>query len=54
MSVGQLLAAGKCRVKMLRTPDKWFGVTYAADKPVVVAALQDMTDHGFYPKGLWK
>ena len=54
MTVGQLLQAGKCRVKMLRTADKWFGVTYAADKPVVVAALQEMTDKGMYPQGLWK
>ena len=54
MTVGQLLQAGKCRVKMLRTADKWFGVTYAADKPVVVAALQEMTDKGMYPNGLWK
>ena len=54
MTVGQLLQVGKYRVKMLRTADKWFGVTYAADKPVVVAALQEMTDKGMYPKGLWK
>jgi hypothetical protein len=54
MTVGQLLSAGKCRVKMLRTADKWFGVTYAADKPVVVAALQEMTGKGMYPQGLWK
>ena len=54
MTVGQLLSAGKCRVKMLRTADKWFGVTYAADKPVVVAALQEMTGKGLYPQGLWK
>ena len=54
MTVGQLLSAGKCRVKMLRTADKWFGVTYAADKPVVVAALQEMTGKRMYPQGLWK
>ena len=54
MTVGQLLQVGKCRVKVLRTPDKWFGVTYAADKPTVVAALQAMADQGMYPNGLWK
>ena len=54
MTVGQLLQAGKCQVKVLRTADKWFGVTYAADKPVVVEALQAMTDKGMYPNGLWK
>ena len=54
MTVGQLLQAGSHRVKVLRTTDKWFGVTYAADKPVVVAALQGMTNQGLYPQGLWK
>ncbi len=54
MTVGQLLRENKCRVKVLRTADKWFGVTYAADKPVVVAALKEMTEQGCYPDGLWK
>ena len=54
MTIGQLLHTGSCQVKVLRTADKWFGVTYAADKPVVVAALQDMTNKGLYPQGLWK
>ena len=52
--VAQLIAAGKATVRVLHTPAKWFGVTYAADKPVVVAALQEMTRQGLYPDGLWK
>lgn len=54
MTVGELLAENKATVKVLRCDAKWFGVTYAADKPVVVAALKDMTDKGLYPDGLWK
>ena len=54
LTVGQLLQANKCRVKVLRTADRWHGVTYAADKPAVVAALQAMTQEGLYPSGLWK
>ena len=53
-SVSKLLSAGKATVRVLRTDDKWYGVTYAADKPVVVAALQEMTRQGKYPDGLWK
>ena len=34
--------------------DKWYGVTYAADKPMVVAALKEKTQEGLYPVGLWK
>ena len=40
---------------MLTSPDQWYGVTYAADKPQVMAALKAMTDQGKYPAdGLWK
>lgn len=53
-TVAKLIASKKATVRVLRTPAKWFGVTYAADKPVVVAALQEMTRQGLYPDGLWK
>ncbi len=52
-TVDQLVESGKCTVKVLTTPDQWFGVTYAADKPKVVAALKAMTESGRYPDGLW-
>ncbi len=54
MTVGELLKENKVTVKVLRSADKWFGVTYAADKPQVVAALKAMADEGKYPDGLWK
>ena len=54
MTIGKLLQAKKATVKVLRTADKWYGVTYAADKPQVVAALKDLADKGAYPDGLWK
>jgi len=54
LTVSQLLEEGKATVKVLHSADKWFGVTYAADKPMVVAALKKMTDEGKYPDGLWK
>jgi len=53
-TVAELLAEGKAVVKVLRTTDKWYGVTYAADKPQVVAALAEKTAQGLYPDGLWK
>ena len=53
-TVSQLLSEGKATVKVLTSPDKWYGVTYAADKPMVMAALKAMTEAGLYPeKGLW-
>ena len=52
-SVTDLLNENKATVKVLTSPDKWYGVTYAADKPVIVAALKDMTAKGMYPNSLW-
>jgi hypothetical protein len=52
--VNNLLHDGKARLKVLSSADRWHGVTYAADKPQVVAALQEKTAAGLYPDGLWK
>ena len=54
LAVDNLLNSGKATVKVLTSPDRWYGVTYAADKPMVVAALKAMTEEGKYPDGLWK
>ena len=53
-TVGQLVEAKKCSVKVLTSPDNWYGVTYAEDKPKVVAALRELTESGRYPDGLWE
>ena len=52
-AMGQLVSEGKCKVKMLSSKDKWFGVTYKEDKPDVVARIQKMKDEGIYPDVLW-
>ena len=52
-TAGALLKEGRCTIRVLSSADKWFGVTYAADKPLVMAALKAMTDAGKYPDGLW-
>ena len=53
-TVSMLLGQDKATVKVLHSADKWYGVTYAADKPVVVAAVKEMTAAGLYPAtGLW-
>ena len=51
--VDELLQEKKAAVRVLTTQDKWYGVTYKDDKPVVVAAIQNLKDQGLYPQGLW-
>ena len=51
--VSQLIDEGKARVKVLRSEDKWYGVTYREDKPAVVAAIAEKTASGLYPEDLW-
>ena len=52
--VTQLLDEHKARVKVLRSADKWYGVTYREDRPVVLKAIADMTASGLYPDNLWE
>lgn len=52
--VSNLLEADKAAVAVLKSADKWYGVTYKEDKPVVVAAMKKLKEDGFYPKNLWE
>lgn len=52
--VSGLLSQHKARVKVLRSNDKWYGVTYQADKPGVEEALKDLREKGLYPEFLWE
>ena len=55
--IDELLQAGKVSVKVLETTDKWFGVTYKEDKPVVVESFQNLIKTGVYEPDLfadWK
>ena len=52
--VSGLLAEDRASVTVLESEDKWYGVTYKEDKPVVVAAIQALKDAGIYPQHLWK
>lgn len=52
--VSGLLADGKATVAVLSSADKWYGVTYKEDKPVVVSAICSMKENGVYPEKLWE
>lgn len=51
--ITQLLDEKKARVKVLKSSDTWHGVTYLADKPLVVDAIAQKTASGLYPDNLW-
>ncbi|MDD4631108.1 MAG: nucleotidyltransferase [Proteiniphilum sp.] len=51
--VNNLTVSGMVTVKVLDTPSKWFGVTYAEDRPDVVAKLKGLAENGVYPSPLW-
>lgn len=52
--VSRLLGEDRAAVSVLESRDKWYGVTYKEDKPVVVAAIQKMREDGLYPGNLWE
>ncbi len=51
--VNNLIHSGQARMKVLNTPEKWFGVTYRQDKEVAVKKLQELVEEGVYPSKLW-
>ncbi|MDO5156695.1 MAG: sugar phosphate nucleotidyltransferase [Eubacteriales bacterium] len=48
----QLIQEKKVSVKVLETPDRWFGVTYAEDKDTVIQAFQSLVEKGVYTSPL--
>jgi hypothetical protein len=52
-TVGELVTSGQAKVKVLRSPDSWFGVTYREDRPQVVESIQKLIAQGIYPEKLW-
>lgn len=51
--IDELLHADKVSVKVLPTHDKWFGVTYAEDKQIVIDSFAKLVADGVYEKDLF-
>ena len=54
LAVNDLIVAKKVTCKVLDTPSKWFGVTYAEDRSQVVLKLNELVRKGSYPEKLYK
>jgi hypothetical protein len=52
-ALGGLIAAGAARVRLLSTPDPWFGMTHRADLPHVKGRLRALHAAGAYPERLF-
>jgi hypothetical protein len=51
--VNHFVANGQAKLKILRTPDSWFGVTYREDRPRVINSVRGLIAQGSYPERLW-
>jgi hypothetical protein len=53
LAIDALIKSGEATVKVLDTDSKWFGVTYAADRPAVVAKFAELHAQGVYPANMF-
>ncbi|NOY74408.1 MAG: nucleotidyltransferase [Kiritimatiellaeota bacterium] len=51
--VDELIRDAKAKVSVLRSEDKWFGITYKDDKPSVVSEIRTLVERGAYPEALF-
>ena len=52
--IGELLSEHQLEVRVLKSHDQWFGVTYQEDKATVTEAIQRLISRGIYPSRLFK
>lgn len=52
-TVNEIIVAGQGKVKVLKSNDPWFGVTYREDHSHVVENIQRLVKEGKYPEKLW-
>jgi choline kinase len=53
LAIDVLIKSNRARVKVLQSHDRWFGVTYKEDKPLVIEKLNKLTAAGIYPARLF-
>ena len=51
--INELVNRRDAKVKVLRTPASWFGITYKEDRPRVVESVRHLVSSGEYPDPLW-
>ncbi|MHC4232460.1 MAG: nucleotidyltransferase family protein [Planctomycetota bacterium] len=51
--VDKLVQEGEKKVKILKTHESWFGVTYPQDKEIAQSCIRKLIEQGIYPERLW-
>lgn len=51
--VGQMVDAQTAKVSVLASTERWYGMTYRSELPIVKAAIEEKTKAGLYPEKLW-
>ncbi|MDR0810989.1 MAG: nucleotidyltransferase [Paludibacter sp.] len=54
LAVNNLITEKRATCRVLDTPSKWFGVTYAEDRPQVILKINNLIHKGIYPEKLFK
>jgi len=52
--ITELIQNKQARIKVLKSGDEWFGITYRGDKPHVVKKIRELVNQGIYPESLWE
>ncbi|HIS13934.1 MAG TPA: hypothetical protein IAA76_05055 [Candidatus Ornithospirochaeta stercorigallinarum] len=50
----EIVTSGKGSIKVFTSEDRWFGMTYPEDKPLVMAEIKAKLESGYYPDKLWE
>ena len=51
--VDTLIREGIVTTRVLHTPERWIGMTYQEDRPLVIERIRELTRQGLYPENLW-
>ena len=51
--IDRMLKSGEATVEVIRTDDKWFGVTYQEDKQIVIDSIRELISNGVYKEKLF-
>ena len=50
----EIVTSGKGSIRVFTSEDRWFGMTYPEDKPLVMSEIRAKLDSGYYPERLWE